>query len=348
MKKIIVTSIALGVTVAAISITVAMLKPWSGAAEPSDELPHEVEETLPTAKNAAELPIFPFVPPLETGGIVRVWNGNAVVEMQMDEYLAGVVAAEMPVSFELEALAAQVVAARTYTLYSIHSAPKAAHEHADVCTDYRDCAAYKSEAELRELWGADYAANIAKIRTAVTVTNGAYLEYDSAPILAVFHSSSHGRTQDVENVWNTPLPYLVSVPSPETEADAPNLISSVTLSLSEFRAAVSAAFPMVRLAEDTSAWVADVTLDASGRVASLRLGGTAVTGVELRAALELRSAAITIEVGDEVTLTTAGYGHGVGMSQYGANAMAKSGKTWREILRSYYTGATLVGQTVTA
>ncbi|MDR0904582.1 MAG: stage II sporulation protein D [Oscillospiraceae bacterium] len=327
MKKIIIASVALGVFAAALAVVVSLLRPWGVA--PEEDLR---EDAVPDVITTPDLR-------LRAGGTVRVLDGDTIIEMPVDEYLTGVLAAEMPVSFEPDALAAQAVAARTYTFYKMRVAPSATHPNADVCTDFTDCAAYKHDDELREQWGADYDANIAKIRAAILETDGVYLEYGAEPILAAFHSSSFGATEDAERVWNTPLPYLVSVPSPETAEDAPNLISSVTLSVPEFKAVVASAFPAASLGGDRAKWIADVVTDDSGRVANLKLGGVTVAGTELRAAFGLRSAAITIEVGEAVTFTTQGYGHGVGMSQYGANTMAKNGANWREILLAYYTGA---------
>jgi len=160
----------------------------------------------------------------------------------------------------------------------------------------------------------------------------------------VFHSSSAGATEVPASVWGGGYPYLVSVKSPETAEDVPNYVSTVTMTAQEFTDAVKERFPEADFSGTTAGWIGDVTLTESGRLASLKLGGVTVTGTQLRSLFSLRSTAVTIYTdGNTVTLTTTGYGHGVGMSQYGANVMAKSGSTWREILAAYYPGAGIAG-----
>jgi len=338
MKKIIIISLALSIFIAALSVFTAFLHPLertSAENSPEAETNNAPQEILP---DIIQIPHLGAVIGSEDSAVIRVLDGEALLEMTMGEYLVGVVAAEMPVSFEPEAIAAQAVAARTYALYKMRVAPSATHTHADVCTDFTDCAAFKAEAALREQWGADYEAYIAKIQNAVRVTDGVYLTYAAEPILAAFHSSSHGFTEDAERVWRRALPYLVSVPSYETADEVPNLISEVRLSLTEFRSVVASSFPSAKLSNETATWVTDITHTDSRRIDTLKIGGLEVTGIALRAAFELRSAAIEIAIGDEVVFTTSGYGHGVGMSQYGANWMAKRGTTWREILAAYYSG----------
>ncbi|MDR0863116.1 MAG: stage II sporulation protein D [Oscillospiraceae bacterium] len=262
-------------------------------------------------------------------------------ELTMSAFLIGAVAAEMPAEFEPEALAAQAVAARTYVLRNMsHRPPR--HTENDVCDDPTCCLAYLDDGALRAKWGDAYAANHAKITAAVLATDGVYITYGTEPILAAFHASSAGMTENVATVWGSSEPYLVSVESPETPENVPDLVATVTVSRADFRATVTAALPNAKLpTDDVSAWVTDVARDASGRISSLSLGGVPVTGVELRRMFALRSTAASIEVGEAVVFTTMGYGHGVGMSQRGANLMAAGGASWREILLTYYTGVSL-------
>ena len=267
-------------------------------------------------------------------------SGGEAVETTMAEWLPGVVAGEMPASFEDEALKAQAVAARTYIL-SLMTSAKAAHPDAAVCDDPGCCKAHLTDAQMRDNWGDSYEANYAKITSAVHATDGQYLTYEGEAIEAVFHSSSAGMTEDSAEVWNA-RPYLVSVESPETAEDVPNYVTSVTVSAADFAAKISGAYPETDLSGEPITWLGPVTNDGSGRVDSAEIGGVQVPGTELRTLFSLRSTAFTLNYTDSGFLfTVTGYGHGVGMSQYGANVMAGSGSDYREILAHYYPGTEL-------
>jgi stage II sporulation protein D len=263
--------------------------------------------------------------------------------MAMDDYLIGAVAGEMPASFEPEALRAQAVAARTNVLYRMRVSPNPRHPEADICTDPGCCMAYAGEDELREAWAEAYAEYSEKITNAVRSTAGEYAAYGGdEPILALFHASSPGYTEDSANVWGGFLPYLVSVPSPEPEGQAPEQAVSELIPYERFVSAVSSRYPEVRLDGDVSGWMSDIKYTDSGRVSSVKIGGAEASGAELRGLFGLNSAAIEIAIAPEgFIFTTKGKGHGVGMSQYGANAMAKSGADYAEIIRAYYTGVEL-------
>lgn len=269
---------------------------------------------------------------------ISILDGDQTLTMDLETYLVGVVAGEMPASFEMEALKAQAVAARTYTLYKLYVEPSGAHDQT-VCTDPTCCKAYAHEQELRDRWGEQYEANSEKIRQAVDQTRGAYIVYEDEPILAVFHASSPGRTEDSGDVWQTSLPYLQSVESPEGAADVTNYVTETAVNRTEFTETVQAHYPEAAFPEDTDTWFTGYTYTPSGRVDSVTVGGVPISGKEIRAMFSLRSAAFSATVTEqEVVFRTTGYGHGVGMSQYGANVMAKQGKTWQEILKAYYTG----------
>lgn len=250
-------------------------------------------------------------------------------------YLPGVLAGEMPALFETQALMAQAVAARTYILHRMQS-PSSAHPYADICNDPACCKAYASEETLRTNWGDRYDTYWARITNAVRSTDGMYLTYDGQPIEAVFHSSSKGTTESSEAIWN-PRPYLVSVESPETERDVQNLVTEVVFSPTELKSALSAKFPDLHFTADPTAWLKDIKQTDSGRVDSISVCGTPLKGTQLRSALGLRSSAFTVDYADGAfTFTVSGYGHGVGMSQYGANVYAKQGWLYDEILTHYY------------
>ncbi|MBQ1675611.1 MAG: stage II sporulation protein D [Oscillospiraceae bacterium] len=273
---------------------------------------------------------------------LRVWDGKEVHETTLAEYLPGVVRGEMPATFEPAALAAQAAAERTYIYYHLQGQRKKSHPDADVCTDSGCCSAWMSQEEARKRWGDRYEEYEAKVDRAVAETDGQIILYDGAPILAVFHSSSAGATAASGQVWSADLPYLRSVSSPETEDTVPNYYSVTTLSAGEFRSSFLASFPKADLSGDPAGWITGTVKDDSGRVERITVGGVTVSGTELRAVFSLRSTAFTVSAeGEKVTFRVTGYGHGVGMSQYGANELARQGKTWQEILQWYYTGVTI-------
>lgn len=273
---------------------------------------------------------------------LRVKTGDAVEEMTLSSYLPGVVRGEMPPTFEVEALKAQAVAERTFALRQIRSQNKDAHPDADVCTDPNCCSAWLGEESVRARWGASFEEWEARIDQAVQATDGQILLYDGAPILAVFHSSSGGTTASSGDVWTSDLPYLKSVESPESADTVPNYYSVVTVSADTFRETIRAACPQADFSADAASWVGAVTNNASGRVEQAQIGGVTISGTALRQLFSLRSACFTISYEPPSFLfRVTGYGHGVGMSQYGANELARQGKTWEEILLWYYTGVTV-------
>ncbi len=261
--------------------------------------------------------------------------------LPLDEYLWGVVAAEMPAAFQEEALRAQAIAARTYTLYRMAHGTDS-HEEA-LCGDPDCCQAWISREDRLAAWpeenGEDYAE---KIAAAIADTDGVYLTYGGNPLLAVFHASSGGSTRSALEVWGQELPYLVSVTSPEDDSGVPNYYSVVTVEASAFQEAILDAYPEADLSGDPAGWFGEVAYAEAGRPGSLEGGGVSIATTELRTMFDLRSPTLTAEGTEEaVTFYVTGYGHGVGMSQYGANALAREGKTAEEIVLWYYTGAEL-------
>ncbi|MBP1759003.1 MAG: stage sporulation protein [Firmicutes bacterium] len=271
---------------------------------------------------------------------LRVLLNGEVREMPINEYIWGVTAAEMPASFELEALKAQAVAARTYALRRA-AVPNQNHPDADVCGDYTCCQAYISPEQAAANWGDNAEVYTAKITRAVADTGLEVIRYQGALIDAVFHSSSAGSTQDAVAVWGSSVPYLVSVNSPEGE-EVPNFHSQVSLSAEEFRSAFLAAHAQANLGDDPKWWIGETVRNESGSVEQINIGGVLLRGSDVRSLYKLRSANFTVEAkGDQIVFQVAGYGHGVGMSQYGANTMATQGKGYRDILSWYYTGVTI-------
>ncbi|MBQ3404399.1 MAG: stage II sporulation protein D [Oscillospiraceae bacterium] len=271
---------------------------------------------------------------------IKLLDKGQVKTLCLDEYLIGVVAAEMPADFDIEALKAQAVAARTYTMYKLFAEPSASHPEADVCSDIKCCKAYSTGDTLKAKWGTSYENNLKKITDAVRSTDGQYLKYEGEPILAVFHSCSAGTTERSENVWSRALPYLVCVDTPETEADVPGYSTTVTVLKSDYMDSIRERFPDV----DFSRYplIGEISLTEGGRVDGVVTGGVSVSGTLMRSIFELRSAAFEMEEhGDDVVFHVSGYGHGVGMSQYGANVLAHSGSNYIEILSWYYPGTAL-------
>ena len=287
----------------------------------------------PTAVESEREPFQPGE--LDGEMTLKVLVGDTVEEMTLGEYLVGVVRAEMPASFEPEALKAQAVAARTYTLYKMQTGGNHG-DTADICTDSTCCQAYISEENARNNWGADADAYEEKIETAVRETDGEAILYGGVPILAVFHSSSAGRTRASGEVWVNDLPYLQAVASPEPADSIPNYYSRVEFTAEEFREKVLASYPEADLSGGVSGWL------QNGSVETVDVGGVTMKGSTLRGVLGLRSACFEWEAADgKLVFYVTGYGHGVGMSQYGANQMAKEGADYREILTHYYTGVTV-------
>lgn len=269
-------------------------------------------------------------------------DGDTTEQMTLERYLTGVVRGEMPASFEMEALRAQAAAERSYVYYQLAAGRKDAHPDADFCTDHTCCSAYLSETAAREKWGGDFAPWNTRVEQAVSDTDGQVVLYNGRPILAVFHSSSAGRTAAAGDVWSGDLPYLVSVDSPEGEETVPNYYSTVTFTAAEAKEKLLAAHPELKLSGTPDRWFGAAAENGSGRVETVSVGGTDIEGTELRRIFGLRSACFTVAADSEsVTFRVTGYGHGVGMSQYGANQLAREGKTWQEILEWYYTGATV-------
>lgn len=267
---------------------------------------------------------------------VRVQADGQVISLSMEDYLWRVVAAEMPASFELEALKAQAVAARTYTCYKMgHPSPN--HPDADVCDDITCCKAYITPEEAAANWGDSAQLYADKIARAVAETDALAVLYDGQPIQAVFHSSSAGHTQDAQAVWGNAVPYLVSVDSPEGD-EVPSYQSQVTVSAQQFRDVFLARYPDADLSGAPPDWFDDLTDQPSVRT----VGGVEVPNTVLRSLFSLRSATFSIQPEEEqLTFSVTGYGHGVGMSQYGANKLAQEGMSFEEILKWYYTGVTV-------
>lgn len=303
---------------------------------PGEQTDPASEATLPATPTAA-----PTVLKADGEELVQVKLADGTVTtLTMADYLWRVVAAEMPASFESEALKAQAVTARTYSLWKMSGGTQN-HPDADLCANINCCQAYIDPAEAAQNWGVSAAKYTKKIQEAVSGTDGQAILYEGAPIDAVFFSSAAGRTVDAVAVWGNHLPYLTSVESPEGE-EVPNYRTSADFSAEEAQARILDKYPKAQLSGDPASWFGAVTTTSAGSVETIEVGGVSVRGTDLRTLFGLRSATFTVTAGgDKVSFAVTGYGHGVGMSQYGANAMAKEGKGYEEILKWYYTDVTI-------
>lgn len=291
------------------------------------------ESALPPDRTPAAVPVGVR----DRGRAVRLLTKDGgVVELTMADYLWGVVAAEMPASFEEEALKAQACAARTYTVLQ---QSRGKHPEADICGDSTCCQAYIERSAAEARWGLNAGEYGSKIDRALSETDGLGVLYNGQPIQALFFSSAAGKTVDAMEVWGSSVAYLKSVDSPEGD-EVPNYRTQVVLGAEEVRSLTLDAYPGADLSADPSAWFGEASRNDSGGVISMSLGGVTLTGGQLRALFSLRSATFTVAWdGARFTFDVTGYGHGVGMSQYGANAMSKNGSSFEDILTWYYTGA---------
>lgn len=259
-------------------------------------------------------------------------SDGSIQGMDLDEYIVAVVLREMPASFEQEALKAQAVVARTYTLKRKSAGGK--HTGADVCTDSTCCQAYCSEDDFLTNGGVQ--DELEKVKAAVMDTKDQVLTYNGAYIEATYFSCSGGMTEDAAAVWGAQIPYLQAVESPGEEF-ASHYTDTVLFSVEEFENLMGAV-----LSDYPETWIESISYTPGGGVKTIRICGTDYDGIQIRKKLNLRSTAFIITaVGNTVTITTKGFGHRVGMSQYGAEAMAVNGRTYIEILEHYYPGTRL-------
>lgn len=242
----------------------------------------------------------------------------------------------MPANFEIEALKAQAIVARTYTAYKMYKGSK--HENADICDDSKCCQAWISKENRLARWNeVEKENNWNKIETAVKETSGKIITYNGEPINAFFHSNSGGTTERVSNVWGgTDYPYLQSVATSGEDVYT-QYSSNITLTKQEFQEKLQAVHPEIIIDWNEENPIQITEYTESGRVKTLKVGNINISGVEARTIFGLKSAKFSIEVGENISFNVVGYGHGVGLSQTGADAMAKTGATAEQILNHYYT-----------
>lgn len=278
--------------------------------------------------------------------VITLYTQGECREINLREYLTGVLAAEMSAGFPEEALKAQAVAARTYThykmnLYGAEQSPEA-HQGADLCDDPGHCEAFADLAvQATELWGDSAEVYLQRLQEAVDATDGMILVYEEEPIAAVFCAAAGEKTESAADIWGSKLPYLVSVDSPGGQ-DCSRYHGTVTMEQTAFVETMKNKWPDADFSDPPTAWFRDSHRTEVGSVMDVLVGGVRLTGSEVRQALGLNSANFKVKVeGENLVFTTVGYGHGVGMSQYGARYYAMDGQTYDQILYHYYPGTQL-------
>ena len=305
------------------SVVLGLILPW---------LMFSAAETFYHREQSEQEIQFQSTQPAESVMLNVQMPDGEIETLEIEAYLVGVLLGEMPANFEIEALKAQAVAARTFALKSMKSNYK--HKTFDLCTDSSCCQNYyRTNSYLADGGTQD---SVDKVSSAVAESAARVLLYNGELIEATFFSCSGGKTEDALAVWGTDVPYLQAIDSPGEE-NATHYMDTIVLSVHEFQRKLSR-----ELSGLPGNWIENVSYTAGGGVDTIKIGGQTYTGMEIRKLLGLNSTAFIIsQVGDSFTITTKGFGHRVGMSQYGADAMAVAGKSYEEILTYYYPGTYL-------
>ena len=333
-KKFCIYSILCLVFTAMPLIPAMMISPKTSAQEKSNT---EISETSENPENSTEQ---------DNSNIENLENqvyhvldiaSNEILEVSVRDYIIGAVGAEMPVSFETEALKAQAVAAHTYAERQVILAENRPDLNgADFSNDPEQYQAFYTTEQLQELYGDNFNAYYEKLCDVVDAVLPEILFYDNEPIIAAFHAMSSGKTESAQNVWGSEVAYLQSVDS-SSDISAPKYQQEISYSPEQVQELLTSAHTGLILGTDTEHWFGEPTYSDAGTVLQIPVGTSIFTGQELRNIFSLRSASFEITYQDKnFIFTTHGYGHGVGLSQYGANAMALQGSNYREILAYYY------------
>nr|WP_156965220.1 stage II sporulation protein D [Pontibacillus litoralis] len=298
-------------------IPTIIVVPFTGASKDQSEKPNE-----PKSKQQE----INLLEASEVNVSVMRSQKDTVEDVPLEVYVSRVVASEMPADFELEALKAQALAARTYIVQYL------SHEDGANVTDTVQHQVYKNDEELRKIWESDYEWKMDKIEQAVKETAGEILTYNNQPITAAFFSTSNGFTENSEDYWPNEIPYLRSVESP-WDKQSPKYNHQQVFTTEQLEQALG-----LQLSENAPL-LSNMKKTESNRVSEVTIGNKTFTGREIRESLQLQSTDFSVEQkNDHVIFTTKGYGHGIGMSQYGANGMAQEGKSYEEIVKHYYNG----------
>lgn len=262
-----------------------------------------------------------------TNNIIRVLDEKTgqITEIPFEDYIKGVVASEMPTTFELEALKAQAVASRSYATYQMNGNKAKDYDVTNTTTNQ----VYKTESQLKQAWKDEYPQKINKIKKAVTETENQILTYNNQVVNAMFFSTSTGVTENSEEIFSSKVPYLRSVAS-KWDEESPSYQDTYKLTLNDF-------YNKLSLPYNQTLTITNIEKTTTGRTKNLNINGQTINGRQLAQKLSLRSNYFDITQNENnITITTKGFGHGVGMSQYGANGMAKQGYKYDQILKYYY------------
>ena len=274
--------------------------------------------------------------------IINVYNvdKNKIEKIDIEEYLYGVLSSEMPSTFDEEALKAQAIAARTYVIYKMENNITSGHKNSAVCTNSAHCQAYTSYDDLKKIKGEDWIkSDYVKVKKAVDDTKGQIVSYEEKAILPLYFSTSSGKTENSKDVFSTQYPYLVSVDSPYEE-NSPKYSTTYSIKKSKFIKYIKNIYPQINISLDKlDKEVSIVDRTDGGCVKVIEVGNVKISGTDMRKILNLNSANFTINYNnDEMNFIVKGYGHGVGMSQWGAEGMAKKGYKYYDILFHYFKG----------
>lgn len=263
--------------------------------------------------------------------LLKISETGEIRELNVDDYIFGVVAAEMSAEYSLEAIKSQAVCAYTFYLYRVS---KNQNKDFYITDSHLTDQAYLDNEKLKEKWGEKYEENKGKISEAIKSVKGMAITYEGKPIFAAYHAISSGKTRAAADAWGGEYPYLCAVDS-IGDLLCPEYLSTVTVSAEDFKKALN---EKVKFSGESESWVGEITPDATSAVKQIKICGTTLEGSAVRDAFKLRSQTFDLSYSKEkgFTFTVRGYGHGVGMSQYGANYMALQGSTYMEILSWYY------------
>lgn len=305
------------------------------------EVSEKVEQNIQIDNTTEEIQEYTYSK-YGTIKLLHVKTGE-IEELKLDDYLLGVVSAEMPANFADEALKAQAVVARTYTIYTIQN-NVGKHEGADICDDSACCQAFITKEDRMNRWDeAERESNWSKIENAVFSTQGKVITYEGNVINSFFHSNSGGKTEGVSSVWGgTDLPYLQSVETAGEDAYS-QYASEASFTKQEFEEKIKQNHPDFTIDYASEDCIKILEYTDGNRVKTVKIGNLELSGVEVRTMLGLKSANFSVEInGDNIKFTVKGYGHGVGMSQTGADALANQGSNYEEIIKHFYTGVEII------
>ena len=311
------------------AIPAAVCGKFGNSSEATQKIKTDTNETSKTENTTASKGTYK---------VLDISTGE-VLEVDKLDYIIGAVCAEMPATFEPEALKAQAVAAHTYAerqALKEKASPTPELCGADFSNDTTKYQGYFTLNQTKQYYGDNFELYYSKISDAVKDVCNYIVTYNEEPIVSAFHSMSSGKTESAENAWGSPVDYLVSVDS-SFDTTAPKYFEETAFSPDILKEKLNAAFPNIQLGDDFTKWLEISEISEAGTVLSVKAGNLELSGDDLRTALSLRSASFEISfTASEIIFTTKGYGHGVGMSQYGANSMALQGKSWQDIINHYY------------